>query len=109
MRKTKAVQDVRQPFLKRAVAPLICVLALFYLGFHTVSGERGIVALFKETQRLEQVKAELEEVTAERKALDARVSRLSDASLDLDLLDERARVVLGYAARNEVVIFTNKQ
>lgn len=105
MRKTKLYAAVRKPFSKRAAGPLACVLVLFYLCFHAVSGERGVVAMFKETRRLELIRAELEKTVAEREALDARVRALSSNSLDLDLLDEQARRILGLAGRNEVVYF----
>ena len=78
---------------------------LFYLGFHAVSGERGFFALFKETRKLATLKEELQQVRAEREALELKTKRLSSSSLDLDLLDERARVVLGMAGKNEVVYF----
>ena len=90
---------------KRIVTPLLAVMVVFYLGFHAVSGERGVVALFKESHKLEQLKAELVKITAEREALDAKVRGLSSNSLDLDLLDERARLVLGMAGKNEMVYF----
>lgn len=99
----------RRKMPKRVFGPLACVLVLFYLGFHAVSGERGFVALFKEKNRLELLKTELAEVKAEREALDTKVKRLSSNSLDLDLLDERARLVLGMAGKNEVVYFLGNQ
>jgi len=97
--------DSKRTALKRAIGPLFCVLALFYLGFHTVSGDRGVFALFKESRRLEALKSELAEVVSKREALEKKVRLLSSNSLDLDLLDEQARLVLGLARKNEVVIF----
>jgi len=99
--------DARRPFTRRVFGTLFCVLALFYLGFHAVSGERGVWALFSESRKLEALKVELAEVTAKREALDTKVHHLSDNSLDLDLLDEQARTVLGLAGKNEVVYFLN--
>lgn len=90
---------------KRVAAPLLAVLVLFYLTFHAISGERGVVALFKESRKLVQLKEELARVTAEREALDTKVKGLSSNSLDLDLLDERARLVLGLVGKKEVVVF----
>ena len=95
--------------LKRVATPLLAVLVLFYLGFHAVSGERGVVALIKENRRLAQLKIELANVTAEREALDAKVKGLSSNSLDLDLLDERVRLVLGMVGKNEVVYFLDQE
>jgi cell division protein FtsB len=92
---------------KRIIAPLLGVLVMFYLCFHAVSGERGVVALFKENRKLAQLKTELEKITAERNSLEAKVHGLSSNSLDLDLLDEQARLVLGLAGKNEVVYFLN--
>jgi cell division protein FtsB len=93
---------------ERFVKPLLAVLVLFYLGFHAVSGERGVVALLKENRKLEQLKLELAEVQKERVVLDKKVHGLSSHSLDLDLLDERARLVLGMAGKNEIVYFVEK-
>jgi cell division protein FtsB len=36
------------------------------------------------------------------------VDKMSTDSLDLDLLDEQSRKVLGYAGKNEVVIYQDK-
>lgn len=78
---------------------------MFYLGFHAISGERGLIALFTERHRLEALKVELAEVTAQRESLERKVRGLSDKSLDLDLLDEQARRILGMAGKSEVVYF----
>jgi cell division protein FtsB len=105
MARKKSFYNMRPALGKRAFAPLFAVLVLFYLCFHAVSGERGVVALFKESRRLEQLKTELAKVVAEREALDVKVRGLSSNSLDLDLLDERARLMLGMAGKNEMVYF----
>lgn len=91
---------------RRAAGPLLCVLILFYLGFHAVSGERGLFALFKENRRLEQLTAELDDSRGKREALEKKIKLMSSSSLDLDMLDERARTVLGLAGKDEVVLFT---
>ena len=43
-------------------------------------------------------------VAAQRDELENRVARLSSASLDPDLLDERVRAMLNYSRQDEVVI-----
>lgn len=91
---------------KRALGPLCGVLVLFYLGFHAVSGERGLFALFKETRRLEQLTAQLDEIRSNRELMEKKIKLMSNSSLDLDMLDERARTVLGLAGKDEVVLFT---
>lgn len=78
-----------------------CALAL-YFAFAAVQGPSGIL-------RRIQVEAEADELMAERDRLKSEVDRmqnltrrLSDDFLDLDLLDERAREVLGLMRPDEV-------
>ena len=100
--------DHRSPMQKRAISSLFCVLVLFYLAFHTISGERGVIALLREGSKLEAMKTELAEIKSKREALENKTKKLSNSNLDLDLLDEQARLVLGVAGKNEVVIFLDK-
>ncbi|TDL79563.1 septum formation initiator family protein [Palleronia sediminis] len=82
--------------------------AMFALGFYfTFASVQGDFGLFR---RIE-IDAELRALTAEMEGLEAqladyrnRTHRLSDGYLDLDLLDERAREVLGYVRVDEVVL-----
>jgi cell division protein FtsB len=75
-----------------------------YFAFAAVQGEYG---LFRQMQ----LRAEQRELEAEKARLEAELAmlsnlthRLSDGYLDLDLLDERARDVLGYLRADEIVI-----
>lgn len=82
---------------------LIFMLGL-YFAFAAVQGPSGIL-------RRVQVESEAEELMVERQRLQKEVSemqnlthRLSDEYLDLDLLDERAREVLGLIRPDEIII-----
>jgi cell division protein FtsB len=75
-----------------------------YFTFAAVQGQFG---LFNRVQ----VQAENANLTERRDALrtelatlENRTRRLSDEFLDLDLLDERARAVLGWVRSDEIVI-----
>ena len=83
---------------------LLMVLAGLYFAFAAVQGPSGIL-------RRVQLEAETLDLIAERDRLQAEVDRmtnltkrLSDDYLDIDLLDERARAVLGVMRTDEVVI-----
>lgn len=91
-------------FHEKLAGPMLLAIGIFYLTFHVLSGERGIYALLKEERRLELLKTELADVQAKRKMLEHRVRLLSDSSLDLDLLDERTRLLLNEAGKDEMVI-----
>jgi cell division protein FtsB len=107
MRKYRPLQETSRPLVKRVAGRLAFFSVMFYLGFHAFSGERGLFALYSETRRLEELKTELVEVKAQREALAHKVKLLSSNSLDLDMLDEQARFILGKVGRNEIVYFLN--
>jgi cell division protein FtsB len=108
MKRSATWNDVQRPFIKRVSGSMFLVLVMFYLGFHAVSGERGVFALFKETRKLEKLQSELAEVKAKHSALEHKVHLLSDDSLDLDLLDEQVRRVMGMSSKDEIVYFPDK-
>jgi cell division protein FtsB len=81
---------------------VIAILAVF--GHSGLQGEHGLVAL-RQAEALERdLTAELALTRRERRALENLVDRIRDENLDLDLLDERARAVLGYVRQDELVI-----
>ena len=50
------------------------------------------------------VRAEIAMLRDAREAMARRADNLNSTRLDLELLDERARAVLGYAAEDEIII-----
>ena len=91
-----------------ALGALIYVTAMVSLGMYfTYASVQGDYGLFKRVQ----IAAEAEALTAERDRLSAEVAdlrnltrRLSDGYLDLDLLDEQTRDVLGLVRADEIVL-----
>jgi cell division protein FtsB len=91
----------------RLAAPLIyaaVALAVAALGWSGLNDDRGLAALAAAEAERARLEAELAGLRAERRAAENRVARLGRDYLDLDLLDERARAVLGYVRPDEVVI-----
>ncbi|HJS80219.1 MAG TPA: septum formation initiator family protein [Vitreimonas sp.] len=77
--------------------------AILYLGAHAVTGRQGLVAyvdLQAQERVLEERVSSLEE---ERARLEARAARLRPETLDLDYLDERARITLAAGDSEELV------
>ena len=75
-----------------------------YFTFSAVHGDFGLmhrVEIEAETQRLRD---ELQELEADLSHMENLTRRLSDNYLDLELLDEQARSVLGLIRADEVVI-----
>ncbi len=99
-----ALADELKRRARDVIGPVLGLSALAYFVYHAAEGDRGLFAYFRLTHQIVESQAALEEVTAERRALERRVSLLRSESLDRDLLEERARVILNYGRPDEVVI-----
>jgi cell division protein FtsB len=75
-----------------------------YFTFAAVQGDYGLFRRAEIEQKTRQLTAELAETNAEIKRMENLTHRLSDGYLDLDLLDEQARRVLGMIRPDEIVI-----
>ncbi|WP_208354139.1 FtsB family cell division protein [Pseudaestuariivita rosea] len=81
------------------------VLALgLYFTFAAVQGDYGLFRRAEITADATQLQAQLDELQAELSIMENKTRRLSDDFLDLDLLDEQARNVLGLMRADELVI-----
>mgnify|MGYP001287953226 FL=1 len=86
---------------------LYMVLAFTLGGYFTFAAVQGDYGVFRRVQ----IGAEAEDLRAEKARLEAELAqmtnltrRLSDDYLDISLLDERARDVLGYMRADEILI-----
>ena len=77
----------------------VCYFA--YAGFQ---GDYGLVQRYRIEQQELLLREELAALRAERAMMQNKTARLGDEFLDLDLLDERARAVLGYIRADEILI-----
>ena len=75
-----------------------------YFGYHALSGSRGLLAWREVSAELAAGQQELDEVRAERGALERKVGRLRPDSLDPDLIDELARRQLSFVGPMDVLI-----
>ena len=83
----------------------IAVAALItYLALAAFQGEHGLFNLFRIEAQEARLRAELAALQADRAAILNKTRRLSTDGLDLDLLDEQARKVLGLGRPDEIII-----
>ena len=81
---------------------LVGLMAIFV---HSgLQGPHGLAAYHEAKREEARLTAELASLKAERAALANKVDRISEGFLDLDLLDERARAVLGLVHEDELVV-----
>lgn len=76
----------------------------FYFTYHIVSGERSYLRLVALDRNIERLEQQYDTLAHERGALENKVAMLRPGSIDPDLLEERARVVLGYHHPDEIVV-----
>ena len=96
-----------QEFRARArfvIGPVLGVCAVGYFSFHVVQGDRGLLAWWKIKQRVTIAKQSLAVSQAQRQTMERRVSLLEPGSLDPDMLEERARLMLNYGHVDDIVI-----
>lgn len=65
------------------------------------SGSRGIIAFLKLNSQIASLQLELDSIRAERLNLEHKANLLKPDSLDLDLVEEQAKKILGYARTKE--------
>jgi cell division protein FtsB len=94
------------------VHALICLagaLFLFYAVYHFAHGRRGYFALQDVQISLKQAEQELANQQQIEAILSARIRLLHPRSMNLDMLDEQARRVLGYGEAGERIFVYDKQ
>ena len=82
----------------------LLALLIFYFGVNAVTGERGLASDRRRVTTLASRNAELKRLHTEHVDLESRIRLLNEASLSADLLEERARAVLGYADPRDYVV-----
>ncbi len=87
---------------------LIYLVLAFTLGayftFAAVQGDYGVFRRVEITAEAETLRTERDRLAAELAEMQNLTRRLSDSYLDLDLLDQQARDVLGYMRADEIAI-----
>ena len=89
-----------RPYLPTAALAFLIV----YFGFHAFTGERGLLSSTQRDAALAAKSQELAQLRTQRQDLEARAKLLRDSSLSADLLEERARSLLGFTHPNDYVI-----
>jgi cell division protein FtsB len=97
------IQELRSR-ARHIIGPVIGISYVVYFGYHVLHGDRGLIALRQLTQTVESAKKIHEGISEKRMALGKRVRLLYPGSLDPDMLEERARVMLNYGYADDIVV-----
>lgn len=90
--------------LKAVLPTVLGVFAVLYLIFHVLQGDRGLLSWPERERALDAAKSELIRLETIHATLENKVSLLRREGLDIDMLEERARVMLNFTRDDEVVI-----
>ncbi|CAN5163956.1 septum formation initiator family protein [soil metagenome] len=94
-----------KPYSLSAFLMLMCV----YLGVQALTGERGLLSGHARDALLAQREHQLAAVSEARADLEVRARYLRTDSLSRDLLEERARAILGFADPRDYVVRTSTE
>ena len=81
-------------------------LLILYFTLNAFTGEQGLLSSGQRDEALTERTQELARLRAQRDDLEKRARLLRDTSLSADLLEERARSLLGFADPRDYVIRT---
>jgi cell division protein FtsB len=90
--------------LSRAIVPGALILVGIYFTFAAVQGNQGLFQRIQVQAERDRLQEELTRMEGQVARMEILTRRLSDDYLDLDLLDERVRDVLGYARPDELIL-----
>ena len=82
------------------------MLSLYFI-YSALNGQYGLFNKFRYQAEEVVLQKKLDQIRAVNAQLENNVHRLSKDYLDLDLLDQQARKILGLAKSNEIIISFN--
>ena len=87
------------------------ILAALFVGYFAVNaftGNHGLRAQADLDQQLAEMNGELARIKAERAVWERRVALLRSDRIDPDMLDERARALIGYVDPRDLTLLLSK-
>ncbi len=99
----------RKSIRGRFILPVLTAAFLSYFGFNAYHGEYGLYSRIQLEEQKSVLNKQLGAITAEREALEKRVSLLRDGTIEKDMLDEQARRALNLSHPDEVTIIISRE
>jgi len=80
----------------------VCLMA--YFGYNVIVGDRGLLSKWRLADEVAQLEQKFDGLKQRRALIEQKVSLVRPESLDPDMLDERARIILNLAHPNDITI-----
>ena len=85
----------------------VCFILCVYFIIASFKGEFGVSSKYQLLAKEKVLAEELKSINEKTKAVKNKIRRLSNTDLDLELLDQQARKVLGLIGEDELIVFKN--
>ena len=95
--------DIRH-LARQVIGPVLGVSLMVYIVYHAVQGNHGLIAYWQLVKQVDAANHAVALLDEEKTRLQKRVELLHPDSLDPDMLEERARVMLGYADPTDIIL-----
>ena len=90
--------------MKVSALPFLGVSMLVYFTYHLLNGDRGLLSWWKLQKRVYKAEATARVVSNQKIRLEKHVKLLNPSSLDPDMLEERARLMLNFGHSEDVIV-----
>ena len=91
---------------RHVIGPVLGISAIVYVAYHAVQGQRGLIAYWQLTNQVAQARVNLAQIEHTKAVMENRVKLLHPQTLDPDMAEERARIMLGYGYPDEKILLT---
>lgn len=95
--------DIRR-LARQVIGPVLGVSLMVYIVYHAVQGNHGLIAYWQLVKQVDAANQAVALLDEKKTRLRKRVKLLHPDSLDRDMLEERARVMLGYADPVDIIL-----
>ncbi len=97
-------QSRKRPAVGMIFFTLIALSLAVYFTFAAVQGNYGLFHRIQVNAEVRVLQERFDQISSDVLAMENKTHRLSDDYLDLDLLDQQARDILGLTRSDEVII-----
>ena len=91
----------QRTFVRKNIVTLVGMGLFLYFSYHLIQGERSYMRFVSLTQSVEALEQKAASLKDQREQQESRVAMMRPGSVNRDLLEERARVVLGFRRDGE--------
>jgi len=94
--------------IKKQFPSIVLMITVLICISSTLWSKKGLITLFSLENNLHQITKDLDTLRSERLKLENQAELLRSSSLDLDMLDEKARQILDFADSKELILIPNR-